>query len=205
LLESTLKESIKIPLIYYAMMKDRFQNEKLMFFKKQDKSHKGRIDKVILKLIKKINSKQDCYTTSSCAGRIILLKEKDKKQKNIFLFVSHEKISFPELRKALNNAVKYRGLIYFQQEPCILHVVCSSLDAAKQLVKKARAAGWKKSGIILGRKITCELVSTECMALPIASSGKILLADSFLKLLIKEANKKLRRTREKIKKLEKLI
>lgn len=186
-------------------MNKKFQNEKLLFLKKKDKSSKKSVDKAILTLIRKINSKKDYYTTSSCAGRIVLLKEKDKKQKNAFLFVIHERIQFRELKKTLSVVVRYHSLIYFQQEPCILHVACSSLEVAKQLVNKARSVGLKKSGIILGRKIICELVSTEHVALPIAQRGKILLSDSYLRLLVKEANRKLARTREKIKKLEKLI
>lgn len=184
---------------------NKFNNEKLIFLSKKDKSWKKGIDKQILHLIKKINSKKDYYTTSSCAGRIILLKEKDKKQEGAFLFSSHEKISLKALKKELQKAKKYNGLVYFQQEPCIMHVACSSIESAKELVKKARSAGWKKSGIILGRKITCELVSTEHIALPVAKQGKILLDDRYLKLLVNEANKKLSRTRGKIRKFYKLV
>ena len=181
-----------------------FQREKLAFLSKKDKSSKRVIDGAILPLIKKINSKKDYYTTSSCAGRILLLKEKEKKQKDIFLFVTHEKISFKELRRALDN-ISYKNLVYFKQEPCILHVACSSLKNAELLVKKARNCGWKKSGIVIGRKIICQLISTEYITLPIMLNNKLLVNDAYLKLLVKEANKKLMRTREKIKKLEKII
>ncbi len=181
-----------------------FQKAKFIQFKKQDKSDKGNIDKPILKLVKKINSKKDYYTTSSCAGRIVLIKDSEKKQEGLFLFRTHNKISFSELKRELNNEVKeYRGLIYFKQEACILHVAASSMQKAQEFVDKAKFAGWKKSGIMASRRrIVCEMESTERMALPIADKGKILLSDNYLNLLVKEANKKLSRTRQKIKKLE---
>ncbi len=185
----------------------KFEQEKKRQFSKQDKSDKGDTDNAILPLIKKINSERDYYSTSSCAGRIVLIKDKEKKQEGLFLFRSHEKISFNELKGELNNAVKkYKGLIYFKQEACILHAACSSLQKAQELIDKAKFAGWKKSGIMASRRrIVCEMESTERLALPIADKGKILVENDYLKLLIKEANKKLARTGEKIKNLFRLI
>ena len=49
-----------------------------------------------------------------------------------------------------------------------------------------------------------ELMSTEKMELPIADK-KILVSDEFLKLLVREVNKKLSRVREKIKRFESLL
>ena len=52
---------------------DFFEKEKQDFLSKKDKSKKGSIDDGIIGLINLINSKSDYYTTSSCAGRIVLL------------------------------------------------------------------------------------------------------------------------------------
>lgn len=185
----------------------KFEQEKRIQLSKQDNSDKGDTDKEILPLIKKINFKDDYYTTSSCAGRIVLIRGKEKKQEGLFLFRTHKKTSLKELKKALNDSVKrYNGLIYFKQEPCILHVASSSLKKAQESLDKAKLAGWKKSGIIVSNKrFVCEMTGTERIALPIANKRRILVNDGYLKLLIKEANKKLARTREKIKKLEKMF
>lgn len=185
----------------------KFQIRKRLQFKKRDKSDKGETDKKILLLIKKINSEKDYYTTSSCAGRIVLIMDSEKKQKGLFLLRTHEKISVAELKKALSKAVKkHKGLTYFKQEPCILHVACSSLEKAKEFLDKAKLAGWKKSGIIASKKrIICEMASTEHIELPIADKCRIFLSDSYLKILVSEANKKLARTWQKIRKLEKLV
>lgn len=189
--------------------KEKFQREKFIQFKKQDKSDKGNIDKPILKLVRKISSKKDYYTTSSCSGRIVLIKGKEKKQEGLFIYRTHEKISFQKLKNELQKAIKkYHGLIYFKMEGCIMHVACSSLEKAQELLNKAKLTGWKKSGIIATEskksRAMCELKSTEHISMPIAKA-KILVSDAFLNILASESNKKLARTWQKIKKLEKII
>lgn len=189
-------------------MKSRdFEFLKRSQFRKLDKSDEGQIDTAISKLIEKINSKKDYYTTSSCSGRIVLIKGKQQKQKNLFLFKTHDKTSFSELKTELQKAAeRYPGLVYFKTEPCILHATCSTLEKAQELLDRAKLAGWKKTGIIASKsRYVCELLSTEKIEMPIASKGKILVDGKFLRILIREANRKLARTWEKIKKLEKII
>lgn len=173
---------------------------------RKDKSNEQKWDAGITGLCNKINSRKEYYTTSSCAGRIVLIKSLKEKARDVFLFKTHEKISFLELKKELENAKKkYKGLVYFKQESCILHVACSDAEAGKILLFKARFAGWKRSGMISGKRIILELMSTEKLELPVIDKGKILVEDVYLKLIAKEANRKLEKVREKIRKLESLI
>jgi len=183
----------------------KFQKQKQLA--KQDKSHKQSWDKAIIPLCNKLNKKKNYYTTSSCAGRIILLKAKDKKEKGVFFFRTHNKITFEQLKKELEKIIKKsKELVYLKQEPAILHVACENLKDAESLLNKAKLAGWKRSGIIAkSRRIICELMSTEKIELPIVNRGKILVSGDYLKLLVREVNKKLAKTREKIKRLQKLL
>lgn len=97
-------------------------------------------------------------------------------------------------------------ITYFKQEPCILHVASISLEQAQKLLDKAKQAGWKNSGIIAsGNRFICEMRSTEKLEFPIINKGKIIVDDDFLKTLVSEANKRLERTWEKIRGLERLI
>ncbi len=184
-----------------------FRQEKSIQLRKHDKSDKGDWDSEITPLMKKINKREYYYTTSSCSGRIVLIKGKDKKEEGLFLFRTHKITFFPELKKAVQDASKkYKGLIYLKQEPCILHVACSSIEKAQQIVDRAKLAGWKKSAIIASSKrFVVELLSTEKIEMPVINQGTILVSDEYLKILAREANRKLQRTREKIKNLEKLI
>ena len=98
----------------------------------------------------------------------------------------------------------YNELVEFQQTSCILHVACASLKDAQKLVDKAKFAGWKRSGIMGGKRNMVELHSTENISFPIINKRKVLVNDDFLRIVIKQANDKLERVWGKIKRLEKL-
>ena len=88
------------------MKRNIFNQRKKDILKKKDKSFKKSWDKKILKLCKKINSLENYYTTSSCSGRIVLMINQDKKDRDLFINVYHDLISFERLKKDLNNIVK---------------------------------------------------------------------------------------------------
>jgi tRNA wybutosine-synthesizing protein 3 len=180
------------------MVRDEFEFRKMNQLRKNDKSSEQRWDDKIKELCEKINKTKDYYTTSSCAGRVVLVKGIPKKAEDIFLFKSHNKVSFSEIKKALEE-INYKKLIYFKQEPFILHVACRTLEDAENLLDKARDAGIKKKGIITTRsRVIVELNGTEKLELPITEE----LTDNYLKFLLKEANSRLERTWEKLAKLE---
>ena len=188
------------------MVEDKFLRAKEGRLGRADKSSIGEIDRSILGLCGKINDNNDYYTLSSCGGRIVLIRETEDKQAGLFVFRSHEKISFEELKKELENAVdidEEKGLIYLKQEPCVLAVSCRNLACEQELLDKARAVGWKKSGITTtSGKFVVELFSTERIDVPIMNDRKVLVDDDYLKFIVDEANSKLDRTWEKIKRLE---
>ena len=181
-----------------------FLQQKAKQLSKTDKSNIGKWDSKIKDLCEKINNKKEYYTTSSCGGRVVLIKSLDEKAENVFLFRTHKKIKFGELKKALKN-VDYLGLVEFQQTTCILHVACKTLNDAQVLVNKAKLSGWKHSGIMNIKRNMVELHSTEKISFPIMDDGKVLVDDDFLKMIVREANDKLERVWGKIEKLEKEI
>ncbi len=204
---------------------NNFLQRKKSILSKLDKSSKKKWDEKIISLCKKINSLENFYTTSSCSGRIVLMINQDKKEKGLFLKVYHEMISFNKLKKDLNEIVKkekrintlrvypetfsqkmFTKGIKFKSEPCILHVACDSLDDAQSFLNKAKLAGWKRSGIIATRnRFVAELNSTEKLEFPIIEKNKILVDDKFLKIIVKESNKKLKKSWRKIGKLKEKI
>ena len=81
-----------------------FDNNKKTFLAKIDRSRKGSIDQEIISLVKLINSKKNYYTTSSCSGRIVLIKKRsEKKQDAEWLFVSHKKVKPNQIKDAIKN------------------------------------------------------------------------------------------------------
>lgn len=118
----------------------------------------------------------------------------------------------PKEKKFVNDETKLRvsnnkrDNIKFKFEPCIIHIACKDLKNAQKIYERGKLAGWKRSGIIGMRNgFTVELNSTEKMEFPIIFNKKILVGDEFLKVVVKEANKKLRKSWERIKRLEKII
>ena len=85
---------------------DSFLRRKTSVLSKIDKSFIGKWDEKIIPLCNKINSSPNYYTTSSCAGRIVLMIAQNKKSHNLFLKISHELISFNWLKNNLNEIIK---------------------------------------------------------------------------------------------------
>jgi len=184
-------------------MINSFQQRKKDVLSKIDKSSVGKWDEKIISLCEKINSTENYYTTSSCSGRIILMIDQEKKGENLFLFISHDKISFSQLKNEIIEAVKKNKKIKFKLEPAIIHIACKTLEDAEELFEIGKNAGWKRLGIIGTRNgFTFELNSTEKLEFPIIKNKKILVDDDFLKIIVDDANKKLEMNWGKIKKLE---
>lgn len=183
-------------------MFDRFAKEKSDFLKKKDKSKKGYVDKGIKEVVDKINSKKDYYTTSSCAGRIVLLEMKSKKKNECnWIFTKHDKTKYNEL---INSLKKYKQKnknqkhqIWFKQQPIILHVACRNLNAANKLLNISRKT-FRRAGIIgiTRRKMMIEIIGDDRLETIIAD--KDFVADEkYLKNLIKYANENFMENKKK--------
>ena len=181
-----------------------FEKEKKEFLGKKDKSRKGSIDDKIKKLVSKINSLEDFYTTSSCSGRILLftVPKSNKKNKVQYLFCSHKKIQYKEIKKTITKKLP-KDDVWFKVQPVILHVACETINCAKKFLNTARDIGFRRSGIIsIGKsKIIVELISTEEIEAIVSKNGRLLIDEDYFKILVKEGNKKLEKTWEKIDKL----
>jgi len=185
-----------------------FQKEKNDFLRKKDKSKKGSIDIKIKKLVDRINSLEGFYTTSSCSGRILLLAipRSNKKNEVQYLFCSHKKIQFKDFKKIIHSKLP-KNDVWFKVEPVILHIASENLNSAKKILNTARNIGFRRSGIIsLGKnRVTMEFVSTEKIETIVSKNGKLVIDDNYFKILIKEGNRKLEKTWEKIERLYKKV
>ena len=192
-----------------------FQKEKKEFLAKKDKSRKGSIDVRIRKLVSKINSLDDFFTTSSCSGRVLLFSNPKSNKKNEvqYLFSSHKKIKYNEIKnilRAINAKIKLKNMkddIWFRMGGAILHIASNNTDSARKLLNIARDIGFRRSGIIsLGKnRVTMELVSTENIEAIVSKKGRLVIDEDYLKVLVKEGNAKLEKTWKKIDKLHRTL
>jgi tRNA wybutosine-synthesizing protein 3 len=165
-----------------------FDNEKKAA--RRDHSRKGCFDREISKLIGIINSSADYYTTSSCAGRIVLIERKARKCDSRFILTSHKPISYHHLGQALANIGNSDA--WLKVEAVIIHAVCKDHASAEKLLKMANSSGLKHSGAIsLGRRIIVEIMGVDIMEAMIAQSGTVLADEKYLGILVDEANKKI--------------
>lgn len=167
----------------------------------RDRSKKGGVDLEALPLLDAINANSNLYTTSSCAGRIVLFVEPEsgKKHEGQWLYVSHsiadEKDVIEHIKVLPNETV------WFRMEGAILHVCARDLDAASKFLELCREAGWKHSGITGTKRVMIEATTSERIDVPISKDGALFIEEKFLGFLVREANTKLSKTREKLNRL----
>ena len=161
---------------------------------KRDKSPQGFIDQDILPLLKLINRKYT--TTSSCSGRITLMNGVQKGTAQ-WLYKTHGKASAVNIYKILQK----NSPLHFFYEPIILHIQCKEKEEAQALLQKLQNHGFKKACLRSFKHWTLEINETGKMETILTKD----LSKEYLSLLVKQANNRLKKTKESIKKLETLF
>jgi tRNA wybutosine-synthesizing protein 3 len=171
----------------------------------------GEVDEEILPLVEKINSNPDYFTTSSCAGRIVLIEmpELGDKEKAEFLGKWHREVEVKEVLEAYSKAREDTTVFLLAQSP-IIHVRCQNLSSAVKLRNTAVESGLKYSTIRSltlnskqePQKIVVEILSSENIHVPIAKEGNLYPNEEYLSFLVEKANTALRRAREKLKRFQ---
>lgn len=167
-----------------------------------DKSKKGSIDREIRELIDEINSKPDYYTTSSCAGRILLMKRDDSGRKDLteWFISSHEKISLEELKKGIEKAKEHDEETWLKQESIILHIACRDISAAKKMLDITSKCGFKRAGVLSLNRNIIEIIGSDSIYTLIAKERKVLVDDNYLLILLSAANKRMEQNEKRIQK-----
>ncbi|KAL8561218.1 hypothetical protein ACOMHN_024475 [Nucella lapillus] len=183
----------------------RFQQQKDQCLSGVDLSRKGSIDVPILDLVNVINVQADCFTTSSCSGRVIVVDNTDEhgeiqKQGCHWLYVTHEEACLDSVKACLQ---KVKGAATFKFEPLVMHIQVRTLETAQRLHATAVASGFRNSGISIGGKgkIVVAVRSTHCMEVPLSCDGQLLVSDKYLDHLVQCANKKMQENINRISRL----
>ncbi|UCG70500.1 MAG: hypothetical protein JSV09_05650 [Thermoplasmata archaeon] len=172
-----------------------------------NKIDEGEVDKEILPLVERINSNPNYFTTSSCAGRIVLLEipELGDKENAIFLGKWHREVAEKEVLAAYSKAQENTTIFLLTQSP-IIHIRCKTLKSATELRNLAVESGLKYSTIKSltltskdePQKIVVEILSSENIHVPVARAKKLYPNEDYLGFLVENANQALRRAREKL-------
>ncbi len=165
----------------------------------------GKVDPAIRETLELINAHEAYYTTSSCAGRIVLiwLPALGGKKNATFLRKWHNPVEYEELLDALE--FRDSGVTFLISQSPILHIASRDITSARRLLNLSFSSGFKNSGIkSINERTIVEILSTERIDVPLGE--KELLADEkHLKILVKYANNALKRSRKKLKRLNKKL
>lgn len=170
---------------------------------KPDRSKKGTVDERLIPFIDTINDSDDFYTTSSCSGRIVLFTDNNGERKDTadWLFVSHDTVTYDELRPAFEKLPV--SLVLFRFEGFILHVCCRTFEDAKHFMVLAQNNGYKHTGILAATKrFVVQVMGVQRFDVPIAEDRTLLVSEEYIRILIDMANDKLAKTHKEIDRLQ---
>ncbi len=171
-----------------------------------DACDQGKVDTGALPILDLINKIEGFYTSSSCAGRIVLLQipQIGDKRGATFLGVWHRTIELDELRTAATKAST--GFLWLLAQAPILHMGAETLQLADKMVKIAISCGFKNSAIkSIEKKIIIEICSTERLDAPIGRDGCLFCDEKQLSLLVEISNEVIERSQEKMGRLTKKL
>ncbi|XP_051481707.1 tRNA wybutosine-synthesizing protein 3 homolog isoform X1 [Apus apus] len=177
-----------------------------------DGSRKGSLDERAAPVVRLLNGRARFCTTSSCSGRLVLAQgraadadsSRARRKSCSWLLVRHEPCSREDVMTALEKAT---GDVVFKFEPFVLHVLCQELQDAQLLHSVAVSAGFRNSGITVGRggKITMAVRSTHCLEVPLSHKGKLMVSEEYIEFLIHVANQKMEENMKRIDRFHKSL
>uniref|UniRef100_A0A8D1Y869 tRNA wybutosine-synthesizing protein 3 homolog n=1 Tax=Sus scrofa TaxID=9823 RepID=A0A8D1Y869_PIG len=155
-----------------------FKRWKAQCLSKADFSRKGCVDEDVVEIVQLLNGREQFFTTSSCAGRIILLEQgmdslEVQKQNCCWLLVSHKPCVKDDVIVALKKA---NGDAILKFEPLVLHVQCRQLQDAQILAVR----------------------STHGLEVPLSHKGKLMVTEEYIDFLLKIANHKMEDNKKRI-------
>ncbi|XP_032152475.1 tRNA wybutosine-synthesizing protein 3 homolog isoform X3 [Sapajus apella] len=152
-----------------------FRKWKVQCLSKADLSRKGSVDEDVVELVQFLNMRDEFFTTSSCAGRILLLD------------------GIVALKKANGDAT-------LKFEPFVLHVQCRQLQDAQILHSVAIDSGFRNSGITVGKrgKTMLAVRSTHGLEVPLSHKGKLMVTEEYIDFLLNVANQKMEENKKRI-------
>jgi len=164
----------------------------------------GRMDEDFIPLCDFIIKTKNYFTSSSCAGRIALigLSEEETKQESAFYRKWHRTVKENEVLEAIHD---FKGaVLWFKQEPLILHLGTNGIENAKKILTLCEKVGIKRAGIKVAKdgKFIAEILGTQNINAPV-KEGKMIVSDEYIQYLVKKGNEKFKKNQELIEKLYK--
>ncbi len=169
--------------------------------------HIGYLDRDILDVLLMFFEREESFTISSCSGRVVVVDAPLPwiRRESTVIFKKHEPIEVSELEEVLKqDAVHTLWLVVTGP---IIHVSTASLKESINILRIAREAGMKHSGILsLSRRgVIVELKTGVRIAVPLKQRRILLVSTEKLRELVELANKALLEGKKKLEKLREVL
>ncbi|WZN62019.1 tRNA wybutosine-synthesizing protein [Chloropicon roscoffensis] len=185
-----------------------------------DRSRKGDVDRPIRDLVADINAlgRETVFTTSSCSGRVSLVAEQTKgkrvKGEAKWILMSHDPVAGHEVAEAVDSYLQGGGggggdcsreTLTLRFEPFILAVECASVEVAAEILKVGREAGFRESGIQIGKRITLSIRCSIRLELPVCRDGVLLVTREYLGVCCELCDEKFSENFARIERFHRLL
>jgi tRNA wybutosine-synthesizing protein 3 len=183
--------------------RDFFEGKKNALLKLKKAQREKKVDIGILPILDIINNSDEYYTSSSCYGRIVLLKIPNigNKKEAIFLGKWHRTINVNEL--FISSKDSKNGQIWLLAQSPIIHITSKTVKEADRILKIAIACGFKNSGLkSITKRIVVEICSTERLDVPIGKDGTLFCSKEHLELLTSISNEIFEKSTKKLQNFE---
>ena len=169
--------------------------------------HIGYLDRDILDILLMFFKREESFTISSCSGRIVVVDAPLPwvRRESTVVFKKHEPVVVSELEDVLRQDAIY--VLWLVVTGPIIHVSTASLREAVKVLRIAREAGMKHSGILsLSKKgIVVELKTGVRIAAPLKQKNNLLVSSDKLSELVDIANKALLEGKKRLEKLREVL
>jgi tRNA G37 N-methylase Trm5/tRNA(Phe) wybutosine-synthesizing methylase Tyw3 len=175
-----------------------------------DRSRAGRVDDDVVPLVDSLNALRDFYTTSSCAGRIILVQtcaaDPSRKYEVDWLAVTHDCAAPPSTHcdafwQALTTqrALTAGFEVVFKMEAPIVTVCARDIHCAAAIAHVCRIAGVKRAAVTsLQDKIIVSIADTRKIEMLVALDGKLLVDRAYFDVAVAHALARLVAARQRL-------
>ncbi|GAB6946559.1 hypothetical protein JCM16161A_06890 [Vulcanisaeta sp. JCM 16161] len=180
------------------MVRTNFDARKSVFVKRLiEEGSQHRVDFDIYDFLLAFNkSLNDYYTTSSCSGRIALAKAPRlsySKGSGLFKFLVkwHRPVTYNEVINVINGIDD--GDVWLLVRAPIMHFVARDLNGALKMLRIAREAGFKHSGIysVTHDGVVVEVQGEDRFEIPLIINGRLVVPMDSLRRIVDVANETL--------------
>ncbi len=167
----------------------------------------GYLDPGVREILEAIFSIEGYYPTSSCIGRVVAVDAPTPwgRRDSHIVFKKHSEITAREVEELLETPVLYT--LWLIASGPIFHIMARTPRHALELLRRAREAGFKHSGLLASsrRGYLVELVTGIWLDIPLKSQKGVLISRSEVGSIVEIVNRALREGRERLSQLRRAI